>query len=147
MGLFNNKQTDEQENRTPRNPSNVAMFRLLAVAYVAYLCVQMVKTYTAGGPDAPSLPLLIGGVVLLGGGAVFLAILAYKEWKRTKPVYDAAMADLRAEAEAKRTLEEAAEEDVEVEDEADPYTGENAEDAEDTEDEEAEDAADAKEEA
>lgn len=106
MGLFSKNQTEE-ENKTPRNPSNVAMFRVLAVGYVAYLCIQMVKTYTAGGPDAPSLPMLIGGLVLLGGGALFLAILTYKEWKRNKVKYDAAMAELRAEAEAKRAAEEA----------------------------------------
>lgn len=105
MGFFS-KNTDE-EKTTPRNPSNVAMFRVLAVGYVAYLCIQMVKTYTAGGPDAPSLPMLIGGLVLLGGGAAFLAILTYKEWKTNKVKYDAYMAELRAEAEAKRAAEEA----------------------------------------
>jgi len=107
MGFFS-KKTDE-ENTTPRNPSNVVMFRVLAVGYVAYLCIQMIQTYTAGGPDAPSLPMLIGGVVLLGGGALFLAFLTYKEYKVNKVKYDAAMAELRAEAEAKRAAEEAEE--------------------------------------
>ena len=106
MGFFN-KKTDE-ENTTPRNPSNVIGFRLLAVGYVAYLCVQMIKTYTEGGAEAPSLAMLIGGLVLLGGGAAFLGFLSYKEWKRNKPKYDAYMAELRAEAEAKRAAEEAA---------------------------------------
>lgn len=106
---FFSKNTGNEENKTPRNPSSLLTFRVLAVGYVAYLCVQMVKTYTAGGPDAPSLPMLIGGLVLLGGGAVILAVLSYREWKRNKPVYDQAMADLRVEAEAKRALEEAEE--------------------------------------
>ena len=107
MGFFNKKQDTQQSNQPPRNPSNTVAFRLLAVGYVAYLCVNMVKLYNEGGPDAPSLPLLIGGLVILGGGALFLAFLAYREWKTAKPAYDAYMAQLRAEAEAKRAAEEA----------------------------------------
>ena len=114
MGLFNK---NNNEDAAPRNPSNVIMFRVLAVGYVAYLCIEMIKTYTAGGPDAPSLPMLIGGLVLLGGGALFLAVLSYKEYKASKVKYDAYMAELRAEAEAKRAAEEAADaEDAEDED-------------------------------
>ena len=50
---------------------------------------------------------LILGVVLLGGGSIFLAVSSYREWKRGKVAYDAYMAELRAEAEAKRAAEEA----------------------------------------
>lgn len=106
MGFFNKKQAAE-ENTTPRNPSNLVMFRVLAVGYVAYLCVNMVKIYMEGGPDAPSLPTLILGLVVLGGGAVVMGVISYKEWKRNKAEYDAYMAELRAEAEAKRAAEEA----------------------------------------
>lgn len=136
MGLFNKKQTNEQENRAPRNPNNVVMFRVLAVGYVGYLCIQMVKTYTEGGPDAPSLPMLIGGLVLLGGGALFLAILTYKEWKVNKVKYDSYMSELRAEAEAKRALEETEEEpfEPEVDDDTDSNAEEGTEDVEDDED-------------
>ena len=105
MGFFSK---NNNEDSAPRNPSNIVMFRLLAVGYVAYLCIQMVKTYTEGGPDAPSLTVLICGLVLLGGGALFLAYLTYAEWKRNKPRYDAYMAELRQEAEAKRAAEEEA---------------------------------------
>ena len=114
MGFFSKKNNEDQ---APRNPSNVIMFRLLAVGYVAYLCVEMVKTYTEGGPDAPSLTVLIAGLAVLGGGALFLAWLTYKEWKRNKPIYDAYMAELREEAEAKRAAEEAEEEPDELDDE------------------------------
>lgn len=109
MVFFNKKRESEEQNAAPRNPSNVIMFRLLAVGYVGYLCIQMIKLYVEGGPDAPSLPLLIGGVVLLGGGALFLAFITYKEYKKNKISYDAYMAELRAEAEAKRAAEEAEE--------------------------------------
>lgn len=106
MGLFNKR--SESENPTPRNPNNLIMFRVLAIGYVIYLCVSMVKLYLAGGADAPSLPMLVLGIALLGGGATFLGILSYKEWKRNKEEYDGYMADLRAEAEAKRAAEEEA---------------------------------------
>ena len=109
MGFFSKKPEKEEENKVPRNPSNTMAIRLLAVGYVGYLCMNMVKLYNEGGADAPSLPLLIGGLAVLGGGAVFLAVISYKEWKRGKVAYDAYMAELRAEAEAKRAAEEAAE--------------------------------------
>ena len=114
MGFFN--KNNSEENSTPRNPSSVVPFRVLAIGYVGYLCIQMVQTYTKGGPDAPSLGLLIGGIAVLGGGALFLAYLTYKEYKRNKPIYDQAMAELREEAEAARAAEEAAEAEDEEED-------------------------------
>lgn len=115
MGLFTKDKASE-EKQTPRNPSNVIMFRLLAVGYVAYLCINMVKLYMEGGPDAPSLTTLIIGLVVLGGGVIFLGIVSYKEWKRSKEEYDAYMAELRAEAEAKRAAEEAEAAALEAED-------------------------------
>ena len=102
MGFFNKKSETEEEQRAPRNPNNTVAFRLLAIGYIGYMCVNMVKLYTEGGPDAPSLTGLIAGVGLLGGGCIFLAIISYREWKRGKEAYDQYMAELRAEAEAKR---------------------------------------------
>ena len=107
MAFFNKPQ--ESDNQPPRNPNNLVTFRVVAIGYVIYLCINMVKLYTEGGPDAPSLPLLIGGLAFLGGGAAFMAVISYKEWKRNKVAYDAYMAELREEAEAKRAAEEAEE--------------------------------------
>ena len=106
MGFFS-KKNETEENTTPRNPNNLAMFRVLAIGYVGYLCVNMVKLYIEGGPDAPSLTTLILGLVVLGGGVIFMGVVSYKEWKRNKAAYDQQMAELRAEAEAKRAAEEA----------------------------------------
>lgn len=114
MAFFSKKQDNEEPKQTPRNPSNVAAFRVLAVGYIAYLCFNLVKLYQAGGEDAPSLPMLIGGLAFLGAGAVFLAVISYKEWKRSKAEYDQYMAELRAEAEAKRAAEEAIEAEEEL---------------------------------
>lgn len=107
MGFFSKKPESEAENQPPRNPNNTVAFRLLAIGYIGYLCMNIVKLYTEGGPEAPSVTALILGVLFLGGGAVFLAVLTYKEWKRSKVAYDQYMAELRTEAEAKRAAEEA----------------------------------------
>ena len=106
MGFFSKKEANEQ-NSTPRNPSNLVAFRLLAIGYVTYLCVNMVKLYLEGGPDAPTLTTLILGLVVLGGGVIYLAFVSYREWKSNKVEYDKYMAELRVEAEAKRAAEEA----------------------------------------
>lgn len=118
MAFFkkNNSAQDEAE-QAPRNPSNQVMFRVLAIGYVGYLCIQMIKTYIAGGPDAPSLGLLIGGVGILAGGGILLAYLTYKEWKRNKATYDAYMAQVKAEAKAAREAEEAEAARLQAEDE------------------------------
>ena len=105
--VFFNKKSANEEQQAPRNPNNTIAFRVLAIGYVGYLCVNMIKLYIAGGPDAPSLAGLITGIVLLGGGCIFMAAISYREWKRGKAAYDAYMAELRAEAEAKRAAEEA----------------------------------------
>ena len=107
MGFFSKKPADEAEKQAPRNPNNTVAFRVLAIGYIGYMCINMIKLYTAGGPDAPSLTALIAGVAVLGGGCIFLAIVSYREWKRGKEAYDAYMAQLREEAEAKRAAEEA----------------------------------------
>ena len=130
MGFFNKKQ-EVDTDQPPRNPSNTVAFRVLAVGCVTYLCINMVKLYLAGGPDAPSLTTLILGLAVLGGGAIFMAVVSYKEWKRSKVEYDAYMAELRAEAEAKRAAEEAEAEALAEEDAYyDALEAEKAEEAE-----------------
>lgn len=107
MGLFNKRSASEEEKQVPRNPNNTVAFRVLAIGYILYMCVNIVKLYMEGGPEAPGIGGLLLGVGLLGGGAIFLAIISYKEWKRGKVAYDQYMAELRAEAEARRAEEEA----------------------------------------
>ena len=46
--------------------------------------MELVKAYRAGGEGAPSLGVLILGIVVLGGGAVLLCFLAWREWKKAK---------------------------------------------------------------
>ena len=51
------------------------------MAVVLYWLYELVATYLKGGPEAPSLALLLVGIVVLGGGGVFVAWLTWKAWK------------------------------------------------------------------
>ena len=83
------------ENRTPEtgrredfrkvNQANRAMgFRLLCIGVVLYWLGEMIVNYFKGGPDAPSLTLLIVASIVLGGGAALVAFLTWKTWKIEK---------------------------------------------------------------
>lgn len=76
-------------------------FRAVAILVVLYWMMQTVVGYIKGGPDAPSLSVLIASIVVLGGGAVLVGIMAWKAWK----------AELRL---AELEKEEAAEEQAEL---------------------------------
>lgn len=56
----------------------------LGAIYLAYLLVTFLQQAYRGGEDAPSLPLLVGGTLVLGGGTVLLALMAWK-MSRTPP--------------------------------------------------------------
>ena len=57
------------------------MFRIVAIGFVLYLLFQTVTGYFKGGPEAPSLTLLLVSIVVLGGGAVLIGWLTWKAWK------------------------------------------------------------------
>jgi len=80
MGLFNKKETEQQ----PRNMNNVIVFRLLAVGYILYMFWEVLQMYLAGGEDAPKLWMLLVAFVVLVGGPVWICIMTYKEWKRSR---------------------------------------------------------------
>lgn len=86
-------ETEEQKPTSPRNPDNVFLFRMLAVAYILYTVYKTITMYTAGGEDAPKLWMLCISTVVLGGGAIALGIISYSAWKKAK-------AQQQAEAEA-----------------------------------------------
>lgn len=100
----------EAEDNTPapaRNPDNVFLFRMLAVAYILYIVYKTISMYVAGGEDAPKLWMLCLSTVLLGGGAIFLGIISYRTWKKQK-------AQQQAEAEAALEDEDWEEEEEEL---------------------------------
>ena len=89
MGLFQfgKKNTQQEQDQTPQNPGNpttMLLFRVLAIGYVLWMLKGLVEAYVAGGPDAPSLGMLLGAIAVLGGGCVFIGIMTYKQWKKMK---------------------------------------------------------------
>ena len=52
---------------------------------LAYMLAKIVQAYIAGGTDAPSVKVLLLGIVVLGGGIVFVVrylVLLLKEYYR-----------------------------------------------------------------
>ncbi len=70
--------------RKTRSANQVLSFRILAILVVLYMLAQVVMGFIQGGPEAPSVGLLILAIVLLGGGSVGIGIMSYKQWKREK---------------------------------------------------------------
>ena len=89
-----------------RNPNNVLTIRIMGVLFVLYMLAQIVQGYIAGGEDAPSLGLLLLAIAVLGGGAVFIGVLGWKEWKKGKAEEAAAREVRRAEAQEAEATEE-----------------------------------------
>ena len=58
--------------------------RVLAAGFVFYSLGEIVLGFLKGGEDAPSLTLLLISLVVLGGGGIYVALLAWKEYKKNK---------------------------------------------------------------
>ena len=82
------EQKKQPETRTDfrktNDASRAAMFRLVAIGVVLYWLFGIVKAYLEGGPDAPSLTLLLVAIVLMGGGAALVGWLTWKNWKKAR---------------------------------------------------------------
>ena len=103
------EQNKQPETRTDFRKTNdatrVATFRLIAIGVVLYWLFGIVKAYLQGGPEAPSLGLLIVAIVIMGGGSAVIGLLTWKNWKKAKA--EAVMTEEEiAEMEALREGEE-----------------------------------------
>lgn len=112
--------TKKEKEKKPVNPTTLFGVRVLAVAYLGYSLWQIIQMYIEGGEQAPSLLLLILAIVVLGGGAVFIAVATILKLKQLLDE-DRARLDAEDEELARLAALEAAEE---TEDEAEEETEE-----------------------
>ena len=72
-------ETDNQKNvRRPGNPNASFTFRLLGAGVVLYWLYQLIMDFVEGGPEAPSVGVLIAAILIMGGGSIFVAVMAFK---------------------------------------------------------------------
>ncbi|MCC8099187.1 MAG: hypothetical protein LIO78_03860 [Clostridiales bacterium] len=74
--MFRQPKKDRQKHEF--QPRSHAFIYLLAIVYLGWLLVQLLQSAFQGGADAPTTLELAGGIVVLGGGIVLLAVLAWK---------------------------------------------------------------------
>ena len=138
MKLFNfgKKETDETEEKEERrvNPNGLITIRAVAVLYLLYMLKDTVSMYIKGGEEAPSVWMLLLCIVVLGGGAVWIAIVSFKQWKKLREE------ERLAAEEAERLEEEAAALEAEEDLEEDADWEEEAEESEAAEEDAAEEA-------
>lgn len=69
----------------PINPNVRANIYALAALYLIYLFYQIAKPYLTHDPYGPTTNQFLLGAVVLGGGAVFLGLTAWKMYKAPQP--------------------------------------------------------------
>lgn len=124
--LFTKKEKEER----PVNPTTLLGVRALAVGYLIYSLWQIIKMYMEGGEEAPSIWMLLLAIVVLGGGAVWIAIVTIKKVLELRAA-ERARLDAEDEELARQAAleEEASEEDAEDEEEPEEI-GEESDDQE-----------------
>ena len=69
----------------PKNPRIRGHVYGLAALYLAYLLYQIAKPYLTHDPYGPTKNEFILGMIVLGSGTVFLALMAWKMFKAPIP--------------------------------------------------------------
>ena len=72
------------EPKKIKNPTGMLIMHGTVIAVVLYMAWQLVRSYRAGGAEAPSLTTLIVGLVLLVGGCVVVGWLAVRPFLQAK---------------------------------------------------------------
>ena len=78
------------EPKKIKNPTGMLIMHGTVIAVVLYMAWQLVRSYRAGGAEAPSLTTLIVGLVLLVGGCVVVGWLAVRLEQETEQLHAAA---------------------------------------------------------
>jgi len=79
-----NQQEVKRDFRKTNDATRVVFFRLLAIGVVLYWLFGIIKAYVQGGPEAPSLTMMLVAIVIMGGGAALIGYLTWKNWKLAK---------------------------------------------------------------
>ena len=75
---------NREDFRKVRSAKGGMLFRLAGIAVVLYWLAELVVAYVKGGPDAPSVAMLITACIIMGGGAALVGFLTWKAWKLEK---------------------------------------------------------------
>lgn len=109
-GKGKNHMSENQNQREDFRRVNAAGrtlgIRIVAAGFALYMLYEIVMGYIQGGPEAPSLTLLILAILLLGGGAAAVLILGYRGWKQDKAAARMTEAEIK-QVEALRAEDEA----------------------------------------
>ena len=65
-----------------KNPKGALTFRILAIGIILYILADLWLAFVKGGEGAPGLTFIAAATAILGGGAVLVAILTWKAWKK-----------------------------------------------------------------
>lgn len=77
--------SDPKETKRPANPQFRAGLYGMGALYLIYLYYQIAKPFFTRDPYGPTLFQFALGTVVLGGGAVVLALLAWKIYRTPAP--------------------------------------------------------------
>lgn len=75
----------QESPRPPVNPQTRASLYGLAALYLAYLCYKIAWPFLTHDPYGPTATQFALGIILLGGGAVAVGLLAWKTYKTPLP--------------------------------------------------------------
>ena len=67
--------------------------RLMAAGVVLYWYYELILLYVQGGPEAPSLLMMLLAGILMVGGAIFVGITAWQIYKKEKAALEAAQSE------------------------------------------------------
>lgn len=97
------------EPKKIKNPTGMLIMHGTVIAVVLYMAWQLVRSYRAGGAEAPSLTTLIVGLVLLVGGCAvvgWLAVRLFLQAKREEKALEQEAEQLHAAAAQENLTEE-----------------------------------------
>lgn len=76
-----------QKHEDPRRAGyagRALLFHLMGAGLALYWLYGIIVNFVKGGPEAPSVGLLITAVAVLGGGAVGVAVMSLRTYRREK---------------------------------------------------------------